>query len=164
MIRVTDVTVGAARLSAAGIRKEMIERVKQNPADRAAARSLAGQVAAAAQRYLELDVRAQVIREAGHATINFWPSVVRSHTGRQIGGSSERHIRVRVRVPRPDARRLTADLYETQDRIAASRRAAAGAMKEAARPTGRGGPTGRSAGYPARGPSSGGPVGGFGGR
>jgi hypothetical protein len=65
-IRVTDVRVQASRLGLTPAREEPISRLRENPRDQAAARSLAEDIARVASTDLVADLTARVTLDPGH--------------------------------------------------------------------------------------------------
>ena len=117
-VRVADVTIQANRLGATSARNAAISRLRDDPGDRAAARSLAEDVARAASRDLVVDLRAQVTREVGHPQINRWSGEFHNLTGRQVGGPNRAHVAVHVTVSRLESRALARQILESARRRA----------------------------------------------
>ena len=115
-IRVADVSVQANRLGATSARTTAISRLRDDPGDRAAARSLAEDVARAARRDLVVDLTAQVTRDVGHPHINRSSGEFHGLTGRQIGGSNRARVTVQVSVHRMDSRALQRQILKRAER------------------------------------------------
>jgi len=109
-IRVADVSVQAERLGMTAERKAAIERLRQDPGDRAAARWLATDVTRAASAHLVVDLTARVDRDVGHPQINEWSGKLRGQTGRQVGGPNRARVTVDVKVSRLPSDNLTREL------------------------------------------------------
>ena len=108
-IRVVDVHVRAGQIGMTQARKDAIAQLQRNPADQAAARSLADEVAKAARSDLVVDLTAQVSRDVGHPGAGR-PAVVSGQAGAQRGEGNRASVKVRVTVSKVDTSRLRADL------------------------------------------------------
>jgi hypothetical protein len=117
-VRVADVTIQANRLGPTSARNAALSRLRDDPGNRAAARSLAEDVARAASRDLVVDLRARVTRDAGHPQINRWSGRFHNLTGRQIGGPNRARVTVRVTVSRLESRALERQILERARRRA----------------------------------------------
>ena len=114
-IRVAEVTVQANRLGATSARNAAISRLRDNPGDRAAARSLAEDVARAASRDLVVDLTAQVTRDLGHPQIDRWSGEFRNLTGRQVGGPNRARVTVHVTVSKLESRALERQILKSAE-------------------------------------------------
>jgi hypothetical protein len=110
-IRVANVAVSANSGAASAVSRTTVDRLCERPS-RAMAEELAGQVARAAQRYLEVDLEARVHRDVGHPSIAGFPSRISDRTGVQAGGSSHAHVTVRIDVSALDHQQLADRLLE----------------------------------------------------
>ena len=118
-IRVANVTVEANRLGVSPAREALVARLREDPRDRAAARSLAGDVARAASRDLVVDLTARVTRDVGQPQVG-WRPVLRDESGRQVGDANRAHMKIQVTVSKFDSRALQRGILRSAGRLARS--------------------------------------------
>jgi len=112
-IRVAPVTVRASHLGVTSAREEAISRLRDNPGDMAAARTLAEDVARAASIDLEMDLMAWVTSEVGDAQIPLRSVRVHDATGIQMGRLNHASRKVQVAAPKTvDADALAQEILD----------------------------------------------------
>jgi hypothetical protein len=129
-IRVRAVKINATGLDVNSARRQAVERLRANPGDRDAARSLARDIADAAAAGLEVVMTAQVTRAVEGRQINGWPSRVDQMKAFQVGEHNRQRVIVDVNVSWPGTGRLEHVILD-----AARRAAVADRDLGAARPT-----------------------------
>lgn len=95
-IRVTDISVRADHVGMTPEREALISRLRQDPGDRAAARSLAEDVERSASIDLAADLTGEITRTVSPPQIDDWPGEVHDRFGIQIGDLNRASVTVNV--------------------------------------------------------------------
>ena len=101
-IRLAHVLVRADGLGTSRARQEAVRRLIEDPADEAAARRLAADVAGAARASLQEDLAQRMREQVGQPHIRIWSGELTGLTGRQVGWPGQARVKVLVTVERPD--------------------------------------------------------------
>ena len=118
-IKVMDVTVRTDHVGMTKERQQYVERLLDNPGDRAAARLLARDVGQAARVELAADLTAHIEQATGNPQVNRWSGHFPDLAGRQVGApGNHASVRVDVSVAKFDTRALALSLRETAARLA----------------------------------------------
>jgi hypothetical protein len=105
-IRVAGLTVHADQASMSPQRAALISRLRENPGDHAAARSLAEDVTRSASIDITATLTQEVTRAVSTPQIDRQPGRVHDRTGIQIGGSSRATTTVEVTISKWDSAAL----------------------------------------------------------
>lgn len=120
-IRVPDVSVHMDDLAMTAKRQQAVSRLRADPGDKAAARSLAEDVAAAAAGSLHADLTARVEREFGDPYIWGWSGKLSDRTGVQVGELGQARVEIDMPVPKFDVDALAREFGSAARRTTPTR-------------------------------------------